>query len=166
MVDVAVVDATVADATVADVAVADATLQIETVSPCVASARKRSCQACRADTCLALSPWRLMLRFSRKFPTPLPNWVLDATPLCVAQNVQTAKPLLHPGHGSCFCDTGLRYENSALHCYLFPELARATRGNVRLEIVARDVLCQRPECMCLKLLHLARLPNLLSLINI
>ena len=43
---------------------------------------------------------------------------------------------------------------------MFPEHARATRGNVRWEIAARDVLFQRSECMCLKLVHLVPLPLL------
>ena len=46
--DATVADATMAEATVADATVADAVLLIETVSPCVPSARRRSCQACRA----------------------------------------------------------------------------------------------------------------------
>ena len=39
----------------------------------------------------------------------------------------------------------------------FPEPARATRGNVRWEIVARDVLFHRSECICLTLFRLARI---------
>ena len=112
MADAAVADATVADATVADVDVADVTVQIEIVSTCVASARKRCCQACTADACSShLSPWRLMLPFLRKLPKPLPNWVLDALPLWAAQIKQMAKPFLHPSHVSFFWDTGLMHEN-------------------------------------------------------
>jgi hypothetical protein len=66
--DATMSDATVADAALADAAVADEILQIEKRSPCVPSARKRSCQASRATLCSVLAACRVMFAFLRKLP--------------------------------------------------------------------------------------------------
>ena len=84
-----------------------------------ASARKRCCQACSADWCSAHSAWRVMLSFLSKLPTPLPRRLFDVAPLWAWQIEQMPKPFLHPRQVSFFCETGLRHENSALHCHLF-----------------------------------------------